>query len=183
MFKLILSFVLLAFLSTNSQAQNLIKNQNFAKGVENWSIFMVNGGVAPRAIEIGSSYQKYGLADNQAGISFAELDAQSAIQQTIITQKDKKYVFSYGFSHRPNAGDKQLIIQVNGKVVHTATIKNNADLGKFAHKNFTFDADSDNAKIAIYVVSLSGDASKGVLVTDIFCNLETEVDLKSMNKI
>jgi len=165
-------------LAVSSYAQNLIKNSNFSKGVEDWSIFLVNGGAAPRMIEVSADYKKYGLADNQAGLHFAELDAQSAIQQTITTQEGKDYLLGFGYATRPNAGDKQLIVEVNGKAVFTQTFKNNPDAGKFTHKHFSFTADAATSKIAIYVVSLSGKDDEGLLISDILCNLESEVDLK-----
>jgi hypothetical protein len=173
-------FTLLFFsaFAISSYAQNLIKNSNFSKGVEDWSIFLVNGGAAPRMIEVSNDYKKYGLADNQAGLHFAELDAQSAIQQTITTVEGKDYLLGFGFATRPNAGDKQLIVEVNGKAVFTQTFKNNVEAGKFTHSHFSFTADAATSKIAFYIVSLSGKDDEGLLVSDVLCNLESEVDLK-----
>ncbi len=183
MFKFTVTLALLGLLSSSSYAQNLLKNGNFEKGVEDWSIFIAKEGMAPRSIEISRDYARYGLADNYAGLAFVELDAQSAIQQTIVTQAQKEYVLAFGYSHRRNAGDKQLIIQVNGKTVHSHTVKNSHEEGKFVHKHITFTADAPESKIVIYAVSISGDETKGILLSDVFCNLETEIDLKLFDKI
>lgn len=183
MLKFTCTLALLSLLSSSSFAQNLLKNGDFEKGVEDWSIFFAKEGVAPRSIEISRDYARYGLADNYAGLSFVELDAQSAIQQTIITQPEKEYILAFGYSHRPNAGDKQLIVQINGKTIHTHTIKSSQEAGKFLHKHTSFKAESTESRIVIYAVSLSGDDSKGILLSDVFCNLETEIDLQLFDKI
>lgn len=164
-----------SFLTSQAQNQNpnLINNPKFDAGTKSWEIANANG----NAIEISNDYKAYGLTDNFAGTYFVELDANSAVQQTIKTEKGKKYVFAFAYSHRPNAGDKQFIVLVNGKPFHTEKIANNAANGGFRQKALSFTAEGETSVVAFHTASLSGEDTQGVLLTDVLVGEESEVNL------
>jgi hypothetical protein len=158
---------------------NLLNNGNFAEGTDNWKIYLTdpNKPIKAQVIEQSDSYASYGLADNYVGTNFVELDASSAIQQDVETDEGEPYVLVFAYAHRPEAGDKQLIVQINGKAVWTKTIKNSSENGKFTYKVIKFKGE-DKANIAFYAVSLNGDEEKGVLISDVLVNKEPEVNLE-----
>lgn len=168
-----------SFLIAQNGSPNLLKNGSFAQGTENWKVFLVDAEkpIKARVIEQSDSYTAYGLADNYVGTNFVELDASSAIQQDLETKEGEAYVLVFAYAHRPDAGDKQLIVQINGDAVWTKTIKNNKENGEFTYKYIKFKG-AKTANIAFYAVSLNGDEEKGVLLTDVLLNEEPEVDLK-----
>lgn len=169
-------------MSTSSWAQkNLIANGQFVEGTKNWNVLLTDKDHPIKAhIEHGSSYKEYGLADNFIGTNFVELDEKSAIQQVVKTQKGELYTLVFAYAHRPEAGTKQLIVTVDGKAVYTKTIANTAKAGAFMYQYISFQAPSDETKIGFYSASILGGAEdKGILLTDILCNVASEVDLKA----
>lgn len=159
---------------------NLLQNGNFSKGTESWEVFLTDPKAPIKAhiIERGDSYEKYGLADNYVGTNFVELDSKSAISQKTATKAGEPHVLVFAYAHRPEAGDKQLIVEINGKAIWTKTVKNTSEAGTFTYKIIKFVPDSNNTSVALYAVSLGGDGEKGVLVTDVLINEEPTVDLK-----
>lgn len=156
-------------------SQNLLQNGKFAQEQNGWTTLRSQETI--RAIERSQSYRDYGLSDQFAGLSFVELDAFSAIQQSIATEKGQSYLVAYLYSHRPAAGDKQLIVLANGKPIHTEKIANQSESGRFRSHRLSFTADSDQTVLAFYIVSLSGAEEQGILLTDIYAGKEGEVDL------
>ena len=172
------SFILL---TTILAAQdNLVKNGQFVDGTKHWEVLLNDSKEPIKAhIEHGSSYKEYGLADNFVGTNFVELDQKSAIQQAIPTRKGESYTLIFAYAHRPGAGSKQLIVKAGGKAIYTTTVKNSDAEGSFIYKNITFTATDKETKIGFYSVSILGGAEdKGILLTDVLCNISSEVDLK-----
>lgn len=177
MYKKITTLLLLFACSTGLFAQqpNLVKNGQFVAGTEGWEVLLNDANQPIKArIEQGSSYKEYGLADNFIGTNFVELDEKSAIQQKITTKVGEMHTLSFAYTHRPDAGNKQFIVAINGKAVYTSTVKNASGMGAFIYKNVSFKATETITKIAFYTVSLEGEADKGVLLTDIHCEQVVE---------
>lgn len=166
---------LCSLLSADLQAQNLLLNGKFNPQEKGWETLRSQGEL-PK-IEQSSAYKAYGLSDKFAGLSFVELDALSAVQQTVATEKGEKYTLVYSYSHRPNAGDKQLIVLLNGKPIYTETIPNTSEPGRFRYHHCSFTADNAQSTLAFYVVSLSGEENQGVLLTDVSLGKESEINL------
>ena len=182
--KILLSLLFISFLLTNTaQAQNLIKNNKFNNGVENWEVLLAEESLPIKAqvIEHSQDYGSYGLADNYINTSFVELDATSAIQQKIDTDNSDNYTLIFAYAHRPNAGDKQLVVTANGTVIYTETIKNNASIGAFKYTNIYFNAPSGSTKLSFYAVSLSGPDDQGILLTDVSCEKTAEINIDNPN--
>lgn len=182
--KNLLSFVFILFLVNNTtQAQNLVKNNKFNAGVESWEVLLAEKSLPIKAqvIEHSQDYGSYGLADNYINTSFVELDATSAIQQKITTSNSENYTLIFAHAHRPNAGDKQLVVTANGIVIHTETIKNNASIGAFKYTNLYFTATSSTTKLSFYAVSLGGPDDQGILLTDISCEKTAEININNPN--
>ena len=185
MYKLLSTLLFVAFICSLGFSQkknnmpNLLENGNFAKGTEGWSIYLSEPNVPIKAkiIEQSGAYNLYGLADNYIGTNFVELDSKSAIQQKSTVNKGEPHVLVFAYAHRPNAGDKQLIVQIDGKAVWTKTIKNEVGNGKFTYKVIKFVPSNDNTLVSFYAVSLNGDEDKGILLTDVLLNEEPVVDL------
>lgn len=175
-----LTFFLL-ILSNNTQAQNLIENSKFNAGVESWEVLLAEKSLPIKAqvIEYSQDYGSYGLADNYINTSFVELDATSAIQQKINTNNSENYTLIFAYAHRPNAGDKQLVVTANGTVIHTETIKNNPSIGGFKYQNLYFNASSDITKLSFYAVSISGPDDQGILLTDVSCEKTAEINISN----
>jgi hypothetical protein len=180
---LLSSIFILSFLISSTQAQNLIKNNKFNAGVEGWEVLLSEKGLPIKAqvIEHSQDYGSYGLADNYINTSFVELDATSAIQQRIDTDNSDNYTLIFAYAHRPNAGDKQLVVTANGTVIHTETVKNNASIGGFKYKHIYFNAPSTTTKLSFYAVSISGPDDQGVLLTDISCEKTAEISINNSN--
>jgi hypothetical protein len=168
--KLFFFLSFLASVSLSAQDDNLIANGQFLEGTDSWEVLLNDAREPIKAhIEKGNSYKEYGLADNFIGTNFVELDEKSAVQQEIKTAPNKTHVLSFAYAHRPNAGNKQLIVAVDGKAIYTTTVKNETGTGVFMYKSVSFTPKSNDTKIAFYSVSLDGAADKGVLLTDIKC--------------
>jgi len=180
--KSLLSFIFILFLLTNTaQAQNLIKNSKFNAGVESWEVLLAEKSLPIKAqvIEHSQDYGSYGLADNYVNTSFVELDATSAIQQKINTDNSDNYTLIFACAHRPNAGDKQLVVTANGTIIHTETIKKNASVGAFKYTNIYFNAPSTTTKLSFYAVSISGADDQGILLTDVSCEKTAEINISN----
>lgn len=167
-FPLLLSFF---FISTSIFGQNLIKNGFFKEGIQHWEVLLSNkeNPIKAHIIEHSNDYNTYGLADNYINTNFIELDSESSLQQKVALNLSENYLLSFAYSHRPNSGDKQLIILIDDKVVFTKKIKNEEKPGKFQYEEVSFIALNSSSKISFYAVSLSGADDQGVLLTDILC--------------
>lgn len=180
--KILSFFIFNLFLLINTtQAQNLIKNNKFNAGVESWEVLLAEKSLPIKAqvIEHSQDYGSYGLADNYINTSFVELDATSAIQQKISTNNSENYTLIFAYAHRPNAGDKQLVVTANGVVIHTETIKNNASIGAFKYTNLYFTAPSNTTTLSFYAVSISGPDDQGILLTDVSCEKTAEININN----
>lgn len=180
MFKqLVVIFIFMAVLSSSAVAQNLLKNGKFATNTDGWSVLLADkeSPIKAQIIERGDSYKEYGLADNYIGTNFVEIDAQSGIQQIVEVKKGETYVLAFATAHRPNAGNKQFIVQINGDVVLTKTFKDNPKAGNFVYRYAEYTATSDQAKIAFRTVSLSGSEDLGILLTDLLFSKSDEIDI------
>mgnify|MGYP000270818340 CR=1 FL=1 len=184
MLKSLLFAILFLSLTITLFAQdNLIKNGQFGDGTNNWEVLLLNKNEPIKAhIEHSSTYKEYGLADNFVGTNFVELDQKSAIQQVIPTRKGEMYTIAFAYAPRPNAGTKQLIVTAGQKVIFTTTLKNSDDKGVFTYKTVSFAATENYTKIGFHAVSILSDADdKGILLTDILCNLSSVVDVNRIS--
>lgn len=170
---------LLVWLTNNIRAQNLIKNGQFNDGVKGWTVLLDEKAQSPIKAHVikSNSNKQYGLADTYTKTNFVELDAHSIIKQTVKTKEGETYTLVFGYAHRPNAGDKQLIIAVNGKPIYTKKIANAQDAAKFQYKDLTYIAKTKQTTLEFFAVSLGGDDNMGVLITDIVFNKQEAVDL------
>ena len=109
----------------------------------------------------------YGLKTLPQGEQFAEVDELSNMGQYISTKPGASYTVKFAFSHRQSAGDKALRIAVNGELVYDMFVDNNTAPGTFSYKSFEFKAKEARTFLGFYVISLSGDPNKGVLVDDV----------------
>lgn len=175
------SFLLyLGFNSTLfAQNVNLIKNGKFEQDIKDWEILKnVNSKVLEiENIERSKAYSEYGLADNYIGLSFVELDAKSAIQQTIPTREGENYVLAFAFAHRQEGGDCQMSIIANGKPIYIFTVSKSRKNGFFQQRSLVFKASAQQTTLGFYCVPLNGEKTKGILITDILCGKESEIDL------
>lgn len=172
-------------LLNQSTAQNIVKNGKFTNGITNWQVLLADADfpIKAQVIEHSQYYDLYGLADNYINTSFVELDAKSAIQQKVPTNKSDNYTLTFSYAHRPDAGDKQLVITADKEIIYTETIKNNTTEGTFKYKNIYFNAPSNMTKLSFYAVSLNGSEDKGILLTDVICEKTAEISINnSLNK-
>ena len=160
-------------------AQNLVRDGQFRHGIKHWTVLLSDAETPIKAqiIEHSRDYGAYGLADNYINTSFVELDAASAIQQTIATQANLSHRLTFAYAHRPNAGKKQLVILVDQEVVYTTTVDQDETAGQFRYKTVHFTPYQDNSKISFYAISLEGPEDQGILITDIVCEVATELHL------
>ncbi|WMX13413.1 MULTISPECIES: DUF642 domain-containing protein [unclassified Aureispira] len=180
---LLFSILFFSFTIYSFAQDNLIKNGQFADGTNNWEVLLLNKDEPIKAhIEHSDGYKEYGLADNFVGTNFVELDQKSAIQQVIPTRKNGIYTLAFAFAPRPNAGTKQLIVTAGKKVIYTTTLNNSDDKGVFIYKTVNFTATENYTKIGFHAVSiLSNEDDKGILLTDILCNLSSTVDVNRIS--
>lgn len=180
MFKTLLFCIsFFSFTITLSAQDNLIRNGQFINGTNNWNVLLLNKDEPIKAhIEHSNVYKEYGLADNFVGTNFVELDQKSAIQQSVPTRKGEMYTLVFAYAPRPNAGTKQLIVTAGQKAIYTKTLKNSDDKGSFTYETVSFIATENFTKIGFHAVSVLSEADdKGILLTDILCNVSTEVDV------
>ncbi len=177
MLKYLSAFALFfALANNNTQAQNLVANGNFQDGLKGWKMSAVNETAIN--IEVSGDYAAYQLTDNHAGLKFVHLNTQTALEQTVSTQTGESYVFGFGFAAIKGEGDKQIIVEIDGKPTYTYTVKQSQHASRFAYRHFVFNARQNQTTIRVYVASLSGDDKKGILLSDILCDIEKEADLK-----
>ncbi|MFT5647768.1 MAG: hypothetical protein ACI976_002462 [Aureispira sp.] len=180
MLKSLFFSILFSFCTLSLFAQtNLIKNGQFIDGTDKWKVLLLNKNEPIKAhIEHSNVYKEYGLADNFVGTNFIELDQKSAIQQVISTKEGEMYTLVFAYAPRPSAGTKQLIVTAGKKIVYTATLDNSDNKGNFVYKKVSFAATGDYTKIGFHAVSILSDADdKGILLTDILCNLSSILDI------
>ncbi|BDS11770.1 DUF642 domain-containing protein [Aureispira anguillae] len=170
-------FLLILLNSTTVFAQNLIQNGNFKLGTNEWQPLIASSRVTieKQAIEHSNYGDLYGLPDNYIETSFVELDQQSSLEQTIKTTQTN-YTLTFAYSHRPNAGDKKLIVVADNQVIYQKTIKNNKEEGSFIYQKAHFNATNSHTTLEFYIESIEGAADKGVLITDIFCEERVKLD-------
>lgn len=116
----------------------------------------------------------YGLKSVAEGYHFAEVDELSNMGQYLATKPGKVYQVKYALAHRQSAGDKTLRIVVNGTVAQDLFIDDNSAASSFEYQSFEFKATEAKTFLGFYVVSLSGDPNKGVLVDDVSVQARNE---------
>lgn len=165
--------------SLSSTAQNLVQDGKFTDGVSHWQVLLSDPSIPIKAqiIEQSQDYGAYGLADNYINTSFVELDAQSAIQQSIPTSVGDQYVLTFAYAHRPNAGKKQLVVLLDQQVICTKTIQNSETTGVFKYQTVHFSATKKQSKLSFYTISLDGPEDQGILITDLHCEVAAEINL------
>ncbi len=109
----------------------------------------------------------YGLKSIAEGQHFAEVDELSNLGQYVKTVPGELYEVKYAYTHRQAAGDKTLRIAINGEVREDIFVGDNQAPGSFRYQSFVFKALQQRTFIGFYVISLTGDPNKGVLVDDI----------------
>ncbi|GJM29734.1 MAG: hypothetical protein DHS20C17_23690 [Cyclobacteriaceae bacterium] len=109
----------------------------------------------------------YGLTKVADGKSFAEVDELSNMGQYLETKPGEHYTVKYAIAHRKSAGDKVLRVAVNGELANEIFIDNNTAPGSFSYQTFQFKAVDAKTFVGFYLISLSGDPNKGVLIDDV----------------
>ena len=114
----------------------------------------------------------YGLKAVAEGNQFAEVDELSNIGQYVKTEPGVDYTVKFAFAHRQSAGDKALRIVVNGELSRDIFVDDNSAPGAFNYQSFPFTAKEGKTFLGFYVISLSGDPNKGVLIDDVSVTAE-----------
>lgn len=171
-----LFFAFITLISTQTQAQNLLVNGNFTQGAEAWAVWAAND--AKASVQPSNAYAEFGLADNFIGTNFLALDEEVGIRQTVATTAERTYLVQFAFSHRPNAGDQDLIIEVDGRPAFHQKIADSDRNGHFRYRSFTFTAGDAKTEINIYSVPIGEKKGKGILLSDIQLGAEGTVELK-----
>lgn len=174
--KTLLFFAFITLLATQAQAQNLLVNGNFTQGANAWNVWAANG--AEASVQPSDAYAKFGLADNFIGTNFLALDEEVGIRQTVATEAERTYLVQFAFSHRPDAGDQELIIEVDDRPVFHQKVPQSDRSGHFRYRHFTFTAQDAETEVNIYVVPVGENKGKGVLLSDIELAEEGTVELK-----
>jgi len=148
-------------MSLSTQAQEIFNTQT---SWEPWKPGNRSAGVyyKPR-----SEASVYGLRSVAEGQKFAEVDEISNMGQYISTVPGGRYTVKFAYSHRQSAGNKALRVAINGELAYDMFIDNNSAPGTFEYVSFDFKAQQASTFIGFYVISLSGDPNKGVLVDDV----------------
>lgn len=172
------TFLIFLFSSTTIFAQNLVQNGAFISGTDAWTPLnsLAGENTQKKTIEFSDDYMMYELSDSYLEKRFVELDYQSAIQQTISTNETTNYTLTFAYAHRPNSGDKELVIIADDKVIYKKTIKNNEKEGSFIYQSVPFQAKRSQTSLGFYVQSISGAEDRGLLITDIFCEERANLD-------
>jgi hypothetical protein len=155
-------------LSFNTNAQS---NINHSKAWKPWKPAQRSAGIyfKPRM-----ATPVYGLKSVADGQHFAEVDELSNMGQQLTTIPGKVYQVKYALAHRQSAGDKTFRIVLNGQVVQDLLIDNNDAPASFEYQSFEFKATEKKTFLGFYVVSLSGDPNRGVLVDDVTVQARNE---------
>ena len=114
----------------------------------------------------------YGLKAIAEGDQFAEVDELSNMGQYVKTEPGTNYKVTFAFAHRRSAGDKALRVAVNGELAYDIFVDNNTAPGSFSYESFQFEAKEGKTFLGFYVISLSGDPNKGVLIDDVSLTME-----------
>jgi hypothetical protein len=114
----------------------------------------------------------YGLKTIVQGNQFAEVDELSNMGQYVQTEPGVNYQVSFAYAHRQSAGDKALRIAVNGELAYDIFVDNNTAPGSFSYQSFKFKAKETKTFLGFYVISLTGDPNKGVLIDDVSLTME-----------
>lgn len=109
----------------------------------------------------------YGLRSVAEGSQFAEVDELSNMGQYVQTEPGVIYIVKFAFTHRQAAGDKALRIAVNGELTYDIFVDNNTAPGTFSYESFQFKAKDKETFLGFYVISLSGNPNRGVLIDDV----------------
>ena len=167
--KSIITAIGIIALSFNTQAQKINKNTTW----EPWEPGNRSAGVyfKPR-----TETSVYGLKAITAGKKFAEVDEISNMGQYVATKPGERYTIKFAYAHRQSAGDKSLRVAVNGVLAHEIFVNDNHAPGTFDYQSFEFKADKSETFIGFYVISLSGDPNKGVLIDDVSMTLRNNSD-------
>jgi hypothetical protein len=154
----------------SSQAQNINNTQT---GWETWEPGSRSAGVyhMPR-----SQASVYGLGSIPEGQKFAEVDEISNMGQYVSTVPGEHYKVEFAYAHRQAAGNKALRVAINGELAYNIFVDNNTASGTFNNVSFKFKAHQAKTFIGFYVISLSGDPNKGVLVDDVRLTVENGSD-------
>jgi hypothetical protein len=165
-------------------AQNLVQNGAFQQGLEGWKVLTAqpDAQFTARYVPRGSkATQEYGLKDNQVETNFVALNGQSSIEQSIATEVGKRYTLVFAVALPSQAKNQQMIVSLNGQPKWTRTLSSNGEKGSFQHYYFHFEATSPQTVLSFYATPIGGEATssnEGLLLSDIICNLEEEVELK-----
>ncbi len=116
----------------------------------------------------------YGLETLVEGNQFAEVDELSNMGQYVKTKPGVNYTVKFAVAHRQSAGDKALRVAINGELIHDMFVDNNTAPGTFKYQSFQFQAVEDKTFLGFYVISLTGDPNKGVLIDDVSLMAENE---------
>jgi len=149
------------FLSLGAQSQENIKNET------SWSPWKPGSRSAGVYFKPRTNPAVYGLSSVAHGKRFAEVDELSNMGQYVQTEPGNEYIVKFAMAHRQSSGDKALRIAINGILAHEVFIDDNSAPGTFGYETFTFKAQDSRTFIGFYVISLSGDPNKGVLLDDI----------------
>lgn len=118
----------------------------------------------------------YGLRAVAEGKRFAEVDEISNMGQFVQTTPGKSYSVKFAFAHRQSAGAKALRIAVDGELAYDIFVDNNTAPGAFNYETFQFKAKKPRTFIGFYVISLSGDPNKGVMIDDVSVTAENSAE-------
>lgn len=175
-FKILGLFTFLLIASISANAQNLLVNGSFTQGAEAWTVWTASG--AEASVQPSNAYADFGLADNFIGTNFLALGEEVGIRQSIATEAQRTYVIQFAFSHRPNAGDQELIIEVDGRPVFHQKVANSERNGRFRYRHFTFTAQDESTEIKLYSVPIEANKGKGILLSNIEVAEEGTVEIK-----
>lgn len=158
--KLIITAIGIIAMSMSAQAQSTSKSQAWKP----WKPEKRSAGIyfKPRM-----ATPVYGLKTVAEGKYFAEVDELSNMGQYIKTTPGTLYQVKFAFAHRQSAGDKSLRIALSGTLAYDIFIDNNTAPGTFSYDSFEFKAEKEETFLGFYVISLSGDPNKGVLIDDV----------------
>ncbi len=157
--KSIITAIGIIAMSISTQAQ--INNETV------WRSWKPNSRSAGIYFKPRSASSVYGLKTVVEGNQFAEVDELSNMGQYVETEPGANYIVKFAFAHRQSAGDKALRIAVNGELTYDMFINNNTAPGSFSYESFQFKAKKGKTFLGFYVISLSGDPNKGVLIDDV----------------
>ncbi len=158
--KSIITAIGIIAMSFNAQSQSTTNESSWKP----WEPGNRSAGIYHKSRRESSVYGLKAVAD---GKGFAEVDEISNMGQYVTTKPGANYTIKFAYAHRQSAGDKSLRIAVNGVLAHDIFVDNNSAPGTFSYQSFEFKAEQSRTFIGFYVISLSGDPNKGVLIDDV----------------